>query len=127
MFKILIVENCKFWVDYFKLGMENRAVALDICWVCSGEKALELLASEASFDVILMNLEMPKGMDGIETTMKIRAMGKRLPIIAWTSHLASYKKQACYEAGMNDYVERDGTSMIKDIFLALQRCGMVKK
>lgn len=55
----------------------------------NGEEALRL-TQERSFDVILMDLEMPV-MNGIETTVAIRAQGGRnaiVPIVALTAHSA---------------------------------------
>lgn len=55
----------------------------------NGEEALRL-SQERSFDMILMDLEMPV-MNGIETTVAIRALGGRnaiVPIIALTAHSA---------------------------------------
>ena len=55
----------------------------------NGEGAL-LLSQERPFDMILMDLEMPV-MNGIETTVAIRAQGGRnaiVPIVALTAHSA---------------------------------------
>ena len=63
-----------------------------------------------SFDLILMDIEMPE-MDGIEATLQIRGgrCGKdksNIPIIAMTAHAVSDVKQKGLEAGMNDYITK---------------------
>jgi len=71
-----------------------------------------LLAVEAvrrgDYDLVLMDLQMP-GMDGMEATQAIRALGDRfasLPIIAMTANAFDEDRQACLAAGMDDYVAK---------------------
>jgi CheY-like chemotaxis protein len=74
----------------------------------SGEEALALVAKD-SFDVCLMDIEMP-GMDGLETTKVIRARelksSRQMPIIALTAHAMKGDRERCLEAGMNGYVSK---------------------
>lgn len=72
-----------------------------------GRKALEALAADA-YDLILMDCHMPV-MDGFEATRLIRGSGKpwaRVPIIAVTADVVDGTREACLEAGMNDYVTK---------------------
>jgi CheY-like chemotaxis protein len=48
--------------------------------VSSGEKALEILAQNSDFDLILVDLLMP-GMNGIELTQAVKALYPNLPVI----------------------------------------------
>ena len=61
----------------------------------------------ASFDAVLMDLQMPV-MDGFEATRAIRTLpqGRTLPIIAMTAAAMEHDKQACKTAGMNDHVSK---------------------
>jgi CheY-like chemotaxis protein len=74
----------------------------------SGEEALAVWA-EQSFDVILMDLQMP-GMNGIQTASRIResekASGKRVPIIAMTAHARDTDRQQCLQAGMDGFITK---------------------
>ncbi len=70
----------------------------------SGLQALERL-SEATFDAVLMDVQMPV-MGGFEATGKIRARGLQLPIIAVTAHALESERQKCLAAGMNDHVAK---------------------
>nr|CAA6814578.1 MAG: diguanylate cyclase/phosphodiesterase (GGDEF & EAL domains) with PAS/PAC sensor(s) [uncultured Thiotrichaceae bacterium] len=72
--------------------------------VDSGHQALEIL-EEQSFDLIFMDVSLP-GIDGYETTQKIRASGNATPIIALTAHALKGDKERCLEAGMNDYLSK---------------------
>ncbi len=83
-----------------RLGYRADAVA-------SGSEALAALQS-TSFDIVFMDVQMPE-MDGYATTRAIR----RLPapfvqpwIIAMTAHGRPEDRQACLEAGMDDFLAK---------------------
>ena len=68
------------------------------------------LASEAQFDAILMDVQMP-GMDGLEATRRIRqaeAAGqrKRTPIIAMTASVLERDRDATRDAGMDGFTTK---------------------
>ncbi len=74
-------------------------------WAEHGEEAIQLLY-ENSYDLILMDMQMPV-MDGIETTLKIRnEMHLDIPIIALTANAFKDDAQRCIESGMNDVVTK---------------------
>lgn len=62
-----------------------------------------------SFDLILMDLKMPRG-DGFETTALIRKLENprksRLPIIALSASAFDEEKKAAFEAGVNGHVAK---------------------
>lgn len=73
----------------------------------NGQHVLDKLA-EGSFDLILMDIRMPK-MDGLEATRKIRnreAAWSQIPIIALTANAQEEDRQAALDAGMNDFVTK---------------------
>ncbi|HEO65192.1 MAG TPA: response regulator, partial [Spirochaetes bacterium] len=86
----------------------------------SGIEVLQLLDQE-SFDLILMDIQMPK-MNGIETTLKIRAdekqSGEHIPIIALTAHAMDNDRDACMEAGMDGYITKPIDA--KELFKAIE-------
>ena len=74
----------------------------------TGTKALELY-EEHSFDVVLMDVQMPE-MDGLEATRRIRefekSTGKHTPIVAMTAHVMVGDRERCLHAGMDEYVSK---------------------
>ncbi|WP_246859552.1 ATP-binding protein [Spirosoma sp. KCTC 42546] len=101
--RVLVVEdnlmNQKLVLQVLKrLGYQAQVAA-------DGQKALDLLNGN-SFDVILMDLQMPV-MDGYETTRQIRSKLKStIPIIAMTAHALPSEQEECLKVGMNDFLPK---------------------
>jgi PAS domain S-box-containing protein len=75
-----------------------------------GDAALRALAQE-SFDLILMDMQMP-GLSGLEATRQIRANAganldtPRVPIVALTANAFAEDRDACMAAGMDGFVSK---------------------
>ncbi|XP_038889283.1 two-component response regulator 24-like [Benincasa hispida] len=77
-----------------KLNVEAEAAE-------NGKEAVEAFQGGASFDLVLMDLEMP-AMDGLQATKELRRMGVKSKIIGVTGHgPTSEKKAAFMEAGLD--------------------------
>lgn len=91
------------------LEREGHAVTI----AGSGEEALEALerreGEPASFDLILMDVQMPD-MDGLEATARIRERerdsGLRVPIVAMTAQAAEADRLRCLDSGMDAYISK---------------------
>jgi CheY-like chemotaxis protein len=82
--------------------IERTGLSVDIAE--NGVKAIELW-KKFQYDLILMDCLMPE-MDGFEATRNIRLLEKdqRIPIVALTANVLNSDKQACKDAGMDDFV-----------------------
>ncbi len=80
---------------------------LSIEAISDGEQVFDAL-SKAPYDLILMDCQMP-GLDGYETTRRIRRMdgdARTIPVIAMTAYAMAGDREKCLEAGMNDYIAK---------------------
>ena len=80
----------------------------EVVVVGDGQEVLEVLSKQV-FDVILMDVQMPK-MDGFEATAEIRrrnqSSGSHTPIVAMTAHAFKEDQQRCLACGMDDYLAK---------------------
>jgi PAS domain S-box-containing protein len=92
----------------------NREVALELLHGVglvvetaeNGQEAVDK-AREASFDLVLMDVQMPV-MDGFEATQKIRMLPgwAKTPILAMTANAFDEDRRACFDADMDDFVAK---------------------
>jgi two-component system sensor histidine kinase/response regulator len=102
--RILLVEDNAF----------NQQIALEMleeagCAVCvahNGLEAIDLLA-KASFDCVLMDVQMPV-MDGLQATRLIRrdARLQGLRVLAMTATATSADRERAMQAGMDDFITK---------------------
>jgi signal transduction histidine kinase len=72
----------------------------------NGEEAIQHLQQNNPYDLIIMDLQMPK-MDGYATTYYIRHhLRLKTPIIAMTATAMKDEQWQCLHAGMNDYMTK---------------------
>jgi signal transduction histidine kinase/CheY-like chemotaxis protein/HPt (histidine-containing phosphotransfer) domain-containing protein len=101
--RILVVDDHE--VNRMVAGELLHRAGHTVTSVDSGPAALAILA-EGRFDVVLLDMMMP-GMDGEETTRRIRAMkgaAARVPLIAFTARQSPEDKQRWRDAGFDGFV-----------------------
>lgn len=100
---ILVVEDNEknmYLICYIIEKMGHRAVQ-----ATTGEEGVCLAVGERP-DLILMDIQLP-GIDGLETTKRIRDAGVRdTPIIAVTSFAMTGDRERLLAAGCNGYIEK---------------------
>ncbi len=71
-----------------------------------GQQALDCLKSQRhEILLILMDCRMPV-MDGLQATQAIRAQGDDIPIVALTANNTEEDREACIQAGMNEFLTK---------------------
>jgi two-component system sensor histidine kinase/response regulator len=71
----------------------------------NGQQVVEKV-QQNSYDLILMDIQMPV-MDGVTATTTIRNLGyQSIPIIGLTGNAFKQDRDQCLEAGMNDYISK---------------------
>jgi PAS domain S-box-containing protein len=101
--RILVVEDVALNQLLMRTLLQEAGFELDIA--SNGKIAVEKL-KEKTFDLVLMDLQMPE-MNGFAATEHIRKKLKLdLPIIALTADVTTVDLQRCKELGMNDYISK---------------------
>jgi signal transduction histidine kinase/DNA-binding response OmpR family regulator len=119
--RILVVDDHELNRDLMVLLLKEYKY--HVVTAKNGYEALELL-KQKHFDLVLMDVQMPE-LNGIETTLKIRnLLALDVPVIACTAFSQPSEKQACFEAGMNDYlgkpVEERELLRLLNLYLGLE-------
>ncbi|MEO8360894.1 MAG: ATP-binding protein [Vicinamibacteria bacterium] len=108
---LLLVEDNE--VNQFVAREMLSRLGLEVTTASDGYQALEATATRA-FDLILMDCQMPR-MDGYQATRAIRAREaeahgghpeQTVPIVAMTALAMQSDRDACFAAGMNDYITK---------------------
>lgn len=117
-FKILHVEDSEIIAGVVKETLEDQGWQVETC--ANGEAALEKISSEADYDLLLIDYDLP-GVNGLELVRHARNLGHRshTPIVMLS---ASLVEAAAREAGADMFLQkpRDIASLIEAITRLLE-------
>ncbi len=74
-------------------------------YAITGIEAVEACRSNPDFDLVLMDVQMPK-MNGYDATRNIRQFNKDVVIIAQTAFALSGEREKAIAAGCTDYISK---------------------
>jgi PAS domain S-box-containing protein len=118
--KVLVVEDMALNQLLMKTLLDDFGFERDIAG--NGKIAIEKLQAK-TYDIILMDLQMPE-MNGFEATDYIRnVMNSKIPIIALTADVTTVDLAKCKAVGMNDYIAKP----VDEKLLYNKIVGLVKK
>ena len=101
--KVLIVEDT---LENYQLLVEIlKKYELDLSRAETGHQAIELLKTNANFDLVLMDIQLP-GINGYEATREIRKFNSKVPIIAQTAYAMYDDVVRALDAGCNDFIAK---------------------
>jgi len=118
--RVLVAEDIPLNQLLMKTLLDDFGFERDIAG--NGKIAIEKL-KEKTYDIILMDLQMPE-MNGFEATEYIRnEMNSKIPIIALTADVTTVDLAKCRAVGMNDYIAKP----VDERLLYNKIVGLVKK
>lgn len=95
----VVTQSLKAWLESFP---DLRVVGV----AANGEDALAHLDAWRP-DIVLQDLLMPGGLDGIETTKRIRERAPAVKVIALTASIDAPRMHAVLRAGAAGYIRKD--------------------
>jgi CheY-like chemotaxis protein len=123
--KVLVVEDIAINQLLMKTLLDDFGFERDVA--ANGKIAIEKLKKK-SYDIILMDLQMPE-LNGFEATEYIRNVMKlTVPIIALTADVTTADLTKCKAVGMNDYLAKpvNETLLYKKIVALVRKKTPVK-
>lgn len=100
-FRILVVDDEIDFLETIVNRLNKRK--LDTKGVASGEAALDVLKEEL-YDVVLLDIKMPGGMDGIETLREIKRIQPLVEVLLLTGHASVETSIEGMKQGAFDYL-----------------------
>ncbi|MHC4377158.1 MAG: hybrid sensor histidine kinase/response regulator, partial [Planctomycetota bacterium] len=103
--RVLVVEDNPVNQRVAQLMFKRLGIEIELAE--NGAEALSAIQAQQP-DLVFMDCQMPV-MDGYEATRRLREMGgalAELPVVAMTANAIEGDSQACYDAGMDDYLAK---------------------
>jgi DNA-binding response OmpR family regulator len=103
MRRLLVVEDESEIADLVLLHLRNAGYEAE--HVRKGGDALERVASRR-FDLVILDLGLPGGVDGLEVCRRLRARGDATPVVMLTARTEEVDRVVGLELGADDYVTK---------------------
>jgi DNA-binding NtrC family response regulator len=100
-FRVLVVDDEVDFLETLVNRLKKRKFEAE--GVTSGEAALELLKAK-TVDVVVLDMKMPGGMDGIETFREMRKIQPHAEVILLTGHASVETSIEGMKLGAFDYL-----------------------
>ena len=101
--RILVVDDERAVRESLRRALELEGYEIELAE--GGSEALDLLASGAQPDALVLDVLMP-GVDGIEVCQRLRRNGNQLPVLMLTARAEVENRVAGLDAGADDYVTK---------------------
>ena len=100
--RVLAVDDDPMNLEVARMTLAGTGLRVDVAE--DGARAIKMV-SEQSYDLILMDMQMPV-IDGLMATQRIRNLpgGHDLPIVAMTANAFIEDRERCLAVGMNDFL-----------------------
>lgn len=101
--RILLVEDNRSLANWTAKALRHSGMVVDC--VDDGMAADQLLCASESYDVVLLDLTLPR-MDGLGVLRKLRARGSKLPVLILTVKSHIEDRVQGLDAGADDYLPK---------------------
>ena len=101
--KILIAEDDDANFKLLESFLEKTNVKIQ--WVKDGQEVLDELNNNSTYDLILMDVNMPK-MNGNDSLINLRKKGFNIPVVAQTAYAMDDEREYIMQIGYNDYIPK---------------------
>jgi DNA-binding NtrC family response regulator len=119
---ILVVDDEGDFLETLMNRLKKRKIGTIGC--ASGEEAVRL-AKQHQFDVVILDIKMPGGMDGIETLREIKRIRPEAEVILLTGHASLETSVEGMKQGAYDYLLKPIRleDLLEKLVQALERKG----
>ena len=119
---ILVVDDEGDFLETLINRLKRRKITATGC--ASGEEAVRLVR-ETPFDVVVLDIKMPGGMDGIQTLREIKKIRREAEVILLTGHASLGTSMEGMEHGAYDYLLKPIKleDLLEKLAQALERKG----
>jgi len=100
-FRALVVDDEQDFLETLVNRLGKRSI--DTAGVRSGEEAIEVMKKKL-FDVVILDIKMPGGMDGIETLREMKKIQPLAEVILLTGHASVETSIEGMKLGAFDYL-----------------------
>ena len=100
-FRVLVVDDEEDFLETVVNRLNKRDI--ETTGVKSGEEALDLIKKKL-YDVVIMDIKMPGGMDGIEALREIKKIQPLVEVILLTGHASVETSIEGIKCGAFDYL-----------------------
>ncbi len=101
--RLLIVEDVDSNFLFLKKALQKTNI--EITWAQDGMEAVDTFKADPSFDIILMDINLPL-LNGYEATAEIRKINEHVPVIAQTAFVSQEEEIKCLNQGFTDYISK---------------------
>ena len=119
---ILVVDDEGDFLETLINRLKRRKITATGC--ASGEEAVRLVR-ETPFDVVVLDIKMPGGMDGIQTLREIKKIRREAEVILLTGHASLETSMEGMQLGAYDYLLKPIKleDLLEKLAQALERKG----
>ena len=100
--RLLVVEDDSKIASFVVKGLKEAGFAVDHCG--DGEEAL-IMADSTPFDALIVDLMLPQ-LDGLSVIQRLRAKGKRTPVLILSAKASVDDRVRGLQAGGDDYLTK---------------------